>query len=108
MSAASTPTSDMRMEMDAMKRSLELRTDKTVPSDFLIKLIQLVLTYNVFEFGKTLQCLGTAMGNCCAPNYANIMMNDLNIKIRNLGKGIMTAEDLARQGTRSRGISGTN
>jgi hypothetical protein len=81
--------------MDAMKRSLEYRTDKTVPTDFLIKLLQLVLTCNAFEFGKSLflQCLGTAMGTCCAPNYATIMMNDLDIKIRNLAKEMMTAED---------------
>ena len=81
--------------MDAMKRSLEHRTDKTVPTDFLIKLLQLVLTCNIFEFGKTvfLQCLGTAIGTCCTPNYATIMMNDLDIKIRNLAKEMMTAED---------------
>ena len=33
------------------------------------------------------------MGTCCAPKYATIMMNDLDIKIRNLAKEMKTVED---------------
>jgi hypothetical protein len=81
--------------MTAMQRILEHRSDKTVPTDFLINLLQLVLTCNVFEFGKSLflQLIGTAMGTACAPNYATIMMNDIDVKIRTLARQVVTTGD---------------
>ena len=51
----------------------------SIPTEFLIKLLRLVLTNNIFEFNREfwLQLLGTAMGTRVAPTYANIFMNRL-------------------------------
>ena len=45
-------------------------------TEFLIRLIELVLKHNIFEFNNQLfqQLIGTAMGTKCAPNYSNIFM----------------------------------
>ncbi|XP_069610950.1 zinc finger protein 208-like [Ranitomeya imitator] len=42
----------------------------------LLKLLEFVLTHNVFVFGRGtyLQMQGTAMGACCAPSYANLFL----------------------------------
>ena len=63
--------------IEAFRIELENRDDKTIPTDFLIKLLRLVLQNNIFEFNKEfwLQLLGTAMGTRVAPTYANIFMN---------------------------------
>ena len=62
--------------LDAAKEALEERNDKTVPTDFLLKLLELVLKHNIFEFNNELfiQIIGTAMGTRPAPSYANIFM----------------------------------
>ena len=48
----------------------------TIPPDFIIRLLELVLKYNIFEFNQELfvQMIGTAMGTRPAPSYANIFM----------------------------------
>ena len=63
----------------AFKIELEKREDKTIPTEFIIKLLKLVLENNIFEFNKEfwIQLLGTAMGTRVAPTYANIFMNKL-------------------------------
>ena len=59
-----------------MREALEEREDKQVSTEFLIRLIELVLKHNIFEFNNQLfqQLIGTAMGTKCAPNYSNIFM----------------------------------
>jgi hypothetical protein len=76
--------------ISCMKSALENRPDKTVPTLFLIQLLQLVLTCNIFEFDKSLflQACGTAMGTACAPNYATIMMHSIDVKIKNLARQV--------------------
>ena len=61
---------------EAVKEALEERINPEVPSDFLIKLLELILKYNIFEFNSDLylQLIGTAMGTKPAPSYANIFM----------------------------------
>ena len=46
------------------------------PKDFLMKLLELTLKFNIFEFNSELylQSIGTAMGIRPAPSYANIFM----------------------------------
>ena len=68
--------------IEAFRKELENREDKTIPTDFLIKLLRLVLQSNVFEFNKEfwIQLLGTAMGTRVAPTYANIFYESLGNK----------------------------
>ena len=56
--------------------ALQERRDTTVTTEFIIRLLELVLKHNIFEFNKQLfqQLIGTAMGTKCAPNYSNIFM----------------------------------
>ena len=63
--------------VNSVKKVLETRLDKTVPSDFIIKLLDLVLKYNIFEFDGQYyqQVIGFAMGSRCAPNVADIFMS---------------------------------
>ena len=36
--------------VEAVRKALETREDKTVPADFILELLDLVLKYNIFEF----------------------------------------------------------
>ena len=62
--------------VEAVKEALEEREDKKTTSEFLVRLLEIVLKSNVFEFNSQLyqQLIGTAMGTKCAPNYSNIFM----------------------------------
>ena len=62
---------------NACFEQLERRKHKEVPSSLLKKLIQLVLSSNVFRFNNRLyeQIKGTAMGTPMAVNYANLFFN---------------------------------
>ena len=60
-----------------LKEALEEREDKSIPSDFLVKLMDLVQKLNIFEFhdGQLWkQKHGVAMGINPAPSFANIYM----------------------------------
>ena len=62
---------------DACYEMLEKRTNKTVSSSLLKRLILLVLQSNVFRFNDQLykQIKGTAMGTPMAVNYANLFLD---------------------------------
>ena len=62
--------------IDATTEALEERDDKTVSSEFLARLLELVLKHNIFEFNGQFykQLIGTAMGTKCAPNYSDLFM----------------------------------
>ena len=66
-----------------MRKALETRVDKTVPADFILELLDLVLKYNIFEFDGELyqQLVGTAMGTRAAPNIADIFMSFIDEEI---------------------------
>lgn len=53
-----------------------------MPRDYLQHLFNIVLKYNIFNFGENTykQIHGTAMGTKMAPTYANIFMNSLERK----------------------------
>ena len=55
---------------------------------FICKLIQLILTLNIFTFDDKfwLQTHGTAMGTCMAPSYANIFMGAIENKLINMSE----------------------
>ena len=62
--------------IQATREALDRRNDKSVPTEFIIKLLELLTKWNNFEFnGKFYQQLGgTAMGQTHAPDYADIFM----------------------------------
>ena len=62
--------------IETMREALNTRADQTISTAFLITLLTMVLTLNIFEFdGKLfLQLIGTAMGTIVAPTYANLFM----------------------------------
>lgn len=62
--------------LQAIRHCFQTYPDETRPDDALLKLLELSLTKNDFEFGGKhfLQIKGTAMGKKFAPAYANIYM----------------------------------
>ena len=84
--------------IEAMRTALNKRDDKTIPTEYLLQLLELVLKGNIFEFGNQLyqQLVGTAMGTPSAPTYATVFMAELDIKIYNLAKNIAVTEDPIR------------
>ena len=62
--------------MQATRKALDRRADNTVPTDFIVKLLELLTKWNIFEFNGELyqQLEGTAMGQTHAPDYADIFM----------------------------------
>ena len=60
--------------IEAFKEELDKRTNKSVPTEFFVKLLKLVLESNIFEFNREyyIQLLGTAMGTRVAPTHIQI------------------------------------
>ena len=65
--------------LKAAHDALNSRSNPCPPTKQLVRLLELVLTLNNFQFNGThyLQTQGTAMGTSCAPSYANLMMGAL-------------------------------
>ena len=60
-----------------LHEALEEREDKTIPSEFIVKLMDLIQKHNIFEFhdGQLWkQIYGVAMGIHPAPSFANIYL----------------------------------
>ena len=59
-----------------MREALYSRNNPKVPTEYIIRLLEVVLKHNIFEFNKELfiQLIGTAMGSRPAPSYANLFM----------------------------------
>ena len=70
--------------IEAVRKVLETRQDKSIPTDFIIKLLDLVLRHNIFEFDGELyqQLIGSAMGSRCSPNVADIFMSFIDEEIK--------------------------
>ena len=81
--------------IQAMQAALNERQDKTVPTNFIIELLRMVLKFNFFQFDSDifLQEIGTEMGTACAPTYANIMMGMIDKAIRNLALNVNNGMD---------------
>ena len=77
---------NMEDAMAAVKRALDTREDQTVPTDFIVKLLEMVLKWNIFTFDSQLyqQLIGFAMGTKCAPNVADLFMAEIDEKILDL------------------------
>ena len=88
---------DQNEGIQKMTSALERREDKTIPTNFLIKLLNLVLKGNIFEFNNQLylQLIGTAMGSAMAPSYATLFMEDIDLKVKNLAREINITDTLS-------------
>ena len=66
---------------NAIKEALENRTRKFVPTSEILKMLELVLQNNHFEFNGNFkqQLSGTAIETKCAPPYAYIFMDKVEI-----------------------------
>ena len=72
--------------LEAIQKTLNMRTNQEIPTDDIVDLAELVLKNNNFEFdGKHfLQKRGTAIGTRMAPAYANLFMHDLESQLLDL------------------------
>ena len=71
--------------IEAATEALEERKIKEVPTQFITRLLELVLQYNIFEHDSTLyrQQIGTSMGSKPGPDFSNIFMaRRIDIEIR--------------------------
>jgi hypothetical protein len=68
---------------EAFKEALDNRDNQSVPTDFLIQLVMLVLCCNVFVFDSVLfmQLFGVAMGSRVAPTFSCLFMGWLEKKM---------------------------
>ena len=82
--------------LKSVQETLDERNDTNLPKEFIIKLLEVVLKNNIFEFNSELflQLIGTAMGSKPAPSYANIFMaKQIDPTIRKLAKEIQGGRD---------------
>lgn len=69
-----------------MQRELEKRENPEVPSEYITKVMEIILNNNIFMFHDAYwkQNVGAAMGSRPIPPYANIFMSQIDEKIKNL------------------------
>ena len=72
--------------LEAVSDALEERNDKRIPSDYIVKLLELVLKNNIFEFNRELfiKMIVTAMGTKPAPTMQIFLwLGKLILKLEN-------------------------
>ena len=70
--------------LESASECLDERESKKIPSKYLLKLLELIIEKNIFEFNEEIfiQNIGTGMGQPPAPPYANCFMGKkMDIKI---------------------------
>ena len=69
--------------MRAFEEAMNEREDQRVPTYFLVKLLKLVLSSNIFIFDSELfqQLFGVAMGSRVAPTFACLFMGWLEVRM---------------------------
>ena len=74
--------------LDAIETELNKRENQEVTTEFLVKMMEIILKNNIFEFheGYYRQEIGASMGSKPIPPYANIFMATIDKKIKN-GEG---------------------
>ena len=90
--------------LEALREALMERTAKDIPTEFLVRLMQLILQNNFFKFNNEIwkQEIGASMGSKPIPSYANIFMaKKIDNKIKELalkhtGTGISPMKILKR------------
>ena len=80
----------LKQGIDIFAAFLDTREDKSVPTSFLITLLTLVLTCNIFVFDSKyyLQRIGTAMGTRVAPTFACLFMGAIEFMMLKAWKGL--------------------
>ena len=70
--------------VETFREALDEREDKSVPTEFIIALLERVLKDNIFEFNNQLylQQHGTAMGTVAAVVFANLYMKKHDILLK--------------------------
>ena len=70
--------------LKSMEKVLEARADKSMPTEFLLELLDLVLTFNIFEHDSQLyqQLIGVSMGTKVGPSVADIFMSFIDEDIK--------------------------
>ena len=65
----------------ASEQAMNKRGDRTIPTEFLVKLMKFVCTSNIFVFDQQLflQLIGVAMGSRSSPTFACIFMGMLEV-----------------------------
>ena len=74
--------------LESLEEQLDKRINPKIPTEFLIKLMEIILYNNIFKFHETYwkQEIGAAMGSRPIPGYANNSMAKFNEKIKELAK----------------------
>ena len=75
--------------LQSLEESLANRKNPEIPTDFLLKLMEIILKNNIFSFHEALyrQEIGCAMGTKPAPSYAdNFMARRIDQRIMDLAK----------------------
>ena len=70
--------------VQSVGEQLKENPDSKVPAGLIMRLLQLILDYSVFEFDQKLyqQLFGTSMGTKPAPSYANVFIaRNIDLKI---------------------------
>ena len=83
------PSIPWKEGIEALEKASERREDRSVPTDYLMRLMLLVLCSNIFEFDGHLwlQKSGTAIGTRAAPTLANIFMGEWEADLLNRWSG---------------------
>ena len=69
--------------IDACREAWDSRSDKSPPTEYLVRLLEHILKLNNFTFNREnyLQVNGTVMGTKMAPSYANIYMGSFEKRL---------------------------
>lgn len=72
--------------LSSLQKTLQKRNNPKIPTSFLMELMEIVLSENIFEFHNQLyrQEIGAAMGSRPIPSYANIFMAEIDEQIQSL------------------------
>ena len=82
--------------VQATREALNKRTETTVPTEFIIRLLEVVLSENIFEFADKLykQDVGTSMGSRPAPPFANNFMAKIDKQIWDISEKFKLEENV--------------
>ena len=89
--------------LNCLEAKLQGRINPQVPTGFIIRLMEIILKYNIFTFNGDLykQEIGAAMGSPPIPSYANIFMAEIDklivyVSVKYSENGIMSLQLLKR------------
>ena len=83
--------------VQATREALNKREDQQVPTEFLVRLLEIVLSENIFEFADELykQNIGTSMGTNPAPPFANNFMAKVDKHILEIAKQLKETHNIS-------------